>query len=161
MVMPYAETLQVISQLTRFASPQFRVGLSKTLKNTALEQLRKGFAQGRDPYGVPWKPTGRSNPTRRDTGALERSFVPVDRGSSGSFELRSFSIYARIHQNGGTIQPRNKKFLRFRGTGGGWVSARSVTIPKRRMIPDDGTLGIWATPFKDAAIRYARSQVRP
>jgi len=159
--MSYAETREVISQLARFASPQFRVGLSKTLKNTALEQLRKGFAQGRDPYGVPWKPTGRSNPTLRDSGALERSFIPSNPGDANGFELRSLSIYARIHQSGGIIRPRNKKFLRFRGSGGGWVSAKSVTIPKRRMIPDDGTLGIWATPFKDAAIRYARSQVRP
>jgi len=39
-------------------------------------------------------------------------------------------VYARIHELGGTIVPRRKKWLRFQ-TENGWVVTKKVRIPKR------------------------------
>lgn len=40
-------------------------------------------------------------------------------------------IYARIHELGGTIVPREKEALKFQLPDGSWQLARSVTIPPR------------------------------
>ncbi len=46
----------------------------------------------------------------------------------------SGSVYAAIHEYGGTIEPRNGEFLVFQGADGRLVFARSVEIPERPYV---------------------------
>jgi phage gpG-like protein len=52
-------------------------------------------------------------------------------GNEVKAEIGSNVVYARIHELGGTILPRNGQFLRFMGRGGEYVFMRSVKIPPR------------------------------
>jgi phage gpG-like protein len=46
--------------------------------------------------------------------------------------------YAAIHQFGGTITPKNPGgFLKFRTPSGDFAAVRSVTIPQRKILPDN------------------------
>lgn len=42
--------------------------------------------------------------------------------------------YAAIHEFGGTIRAKNKKYLRFRTFDGSWHTSKKVTIPARPFI---------------------------
>lgn len=68
-----------------------------------------------------------------------RQFAPVKKGNlRRSIQMHAGNkyvivgtdlIYAPIHEFGGTIRPRTKKFLAFK-VKGKWVFAKSVVIPK-------------------------------
>jgi phage gpG-like protein len=49
--------------------------------------------------------------------------------------LKNPAVYAAIHQFGGTIKPKNGKFLRFVGSNGQVYFLRKVTIPARPFYP--------------------------
>ncbi len=87
--------------------------LSKALAAALLKEVKKGFTEGRDPYGTPWKrPQFRNGTALNDTGRLKDSFYATALGPE-SFLIGSKSPYASTHQYGATIKPVNKKFLAF------------------------------------------------
>jgi hypothetical protein len=53
-------------------------------------------------------------------------------GSDGVYSglIATSKIYSRILELGGTIEAKNKPYLVFQGSDGGWVSKKKVTIPK-------------------------------
>lgn len=61
------------------------------------------------------------------SGTLRRS-VGMDLGTS-KVAVGSDLVYARIQDQGGTIKPKRKKYLRFQ-IRGKWVTVKQVTIPK-------------------------------
>ncbi|PHP19523.1 hypothetical protein CG471_11735 [Sphingobium sp. IP1] len=114
-----------------------------------MVHARGRFAQERDPFGVPWmkrridpdQPINVKDASRKvlhKKGALERALVP-DFGSDfaqiGVLQTAGPAKYARIHNEGGTIKPRNKKALKF---GNRVVS--QIVMPKRQYVgfgPDE------------------------
>lgn len=71
---------------------------------------RMRFKAGVDPDGIPWrKPKWRQGQTLRDTGALLKS---IHEKSSSAFAAVGTNMeYARIHQFGGVVKPKNAKAL--------------------------------------------------
>lgn len=76
---------------------------------------------------------------RVQTGNLRGSWhIRVSTRKSGTFVVLGTRVkYARVHQYGHTIKPRNAgKLLRFK-IGNQWVSKKKVVIPKRLYILED------------------------
>ncbi|MHC1788665.1 phage virion morphogenesis protein [Solidesulfovibrio sp.] len=101
-----------------------------------VASIQENFELGHSPDGQPWKPSRRAmlqgGQTLVDTGALksgigfEASADQVAVGPSGPS-----LVYARIHQEGGVIRPKNAKALFFRGADGQARTVKAVRIPAR------------------------------
>jgi len=124
-----------------------------------LALARQRFEDEKDPWGIPWAKrwgeTGKDengDPSRKVlhlTGALKNALAP-DFGSDfaqvGVQPSGAPGKYARIHNEGGVIKPREKQALSF----GGRVVAQ-VVMPKRQYLgfgPDEqatveDVLGDW------------------
>lgn len=105
------------------------------------------FEGEHDPDGNPWKPSIRARTqggkTLTKDGHLDNSVTHAS--SSDSVEIGSNLIYARIHQQGGTISGKTGN-LRFRLPGKlGFRSVESVLIPARPFLgiggDDEETIG--------------------
>lgn len=66
----------------------------------------------------------------RKTGALAASIAYRDTSANETMVGSYGVVYARIHELGGTIVPKYKKWLRFK-TSDGWVMTKKVRMPKR------------------------------
>ncbi|MFT8515611.1 MAG: phage virion morphogenesis protein [Acetobacter persici] len=112
------------------------------LGNSIINNTRKRMEDGVDPRGVRWDSYAPLNPLYASTkegpgillGAeystvgLYRSLTKQVRGNS--LVWGSALPYARIHQMGGIIQPKNKRWLSFE-MGGALLHVDSVAIPAR------------------------------
>jgi phage virion morphogenesis protein len=85
------------------------------------------------PDGVAWK-KGRKKSGRTLTKDGHLSGSISSRATQGEATWGVNRVYAAIHQFGGVIKPRTKKALRFRVAGGGFVTAKQVTIPARPFL---------------------------
>lgn len=75
------------------------------------ELILEGFRRESDPYGVPWRPTRRSNPILQDTLALRDGITW--RADSRGVELHTSgraNDYAAFHQRG-TRKMARRKFM--------------------------------------------------
>ncbi len=106
---------------------------------TLVSLTRQRFTLGNDPYGKPWSVSRRAaaqgGQTLRDNGILANSFL-WQRNGTDSIVYGTNIKYASTHQFGAVIVPRRKKSLRF-NINGKAVFAKSATIPKRPMVPDE------------------------
>lgn len=100
------------------------------------DETRERFETQRSPLGVPWKPSRRVEEHGGETLTLHghlRNSIEEDYGSdyaaAGVLAGGPASIYARIHQEGGEIRPKEKKALSF---GGRLVG--KVVIPARPFL---------------------------
>ena len=123
----------------------------KSAAAEALTQVQLGFRSGIDPYGKPWaKLKFRRGQPLRDTRILQNSFS--SRPTSNGFVVgtnREDKIVV-THQEGRTIVPKKAPLLAFKvpgkiGKGArrgkpGWVFAKKVVVPARKMVPDKGQL---------------------
>lgn len=106
--------------------------LHREIGEYILNDTRDRFETGRGPDGVRWPKSGRVMQRggqtlvhkRRLEGSLTFKAL-TNRVHVGTNDKR-----ARIHQLGGKIKPKSKKYLRFK-IGNQWVTVRSVTIPAR------------------------------
>lgn len=94
------------------------------------------FDAEESPLGVPWaKRRDNADPGRKllhDSGALREQVIPeagVDYAQIGVEATAGPAVYARIHNEGGTILPKNGKALSF----GGRIVAK-VVMPKRQFL---------------------------
>lgn len=76
-----------------------------------------------------WKKSGR---TLTKDGHLSGSVSSRATSSEATWGVNR--VYAAIHQFGGVIKPKTKKALRFRIAGGGFVTAKQVTMPARPFL---------------------------
>ncbi|WP_043062106.1 phage virion morphogenesis protein [Brucella anthropi] len=115
--------------------------LEPALKNIGEYEsrvTRRRFIDEKDPEGNPWKDL---NPlyakTKKGPGKLRgetRSLSQiVYQVASDSVEIGSNEVYARIHNEGGTIVPKNAAALVF-SMGGQTFKVKSVTIPRRQFL---------------------------
>jgi len=92
-----------------------------------LVHTKKGVAQ------LAANAAGNAGQPLRDTGALQRSISSS--ATADHVAVGTNLKYARIHQFGGVIRPKNKKMLAFPGPTGAIVFAKKVTIPARPYMP--------------------------
>jgi len=97
--------------------------------------IARRFELERGPDGIPWPAT------RRGTSILKGSPPRLASSMTRRAERERVSvgtnvIYARIHQQGGTIKPKRGRFLRFT-VGGQTFFVKSVTIPARPFLGID------------------------
>lgn len=99
------------------------------------------FEREVDPWGVPWKKRrDNADPGRKvlhKRGDLQGQVIPdvgPDYGQIGVEATAGPAKYARIHNEGGEIQPRQKKALKFKVPGFGARLAAKVVMPKRQFI---------------------------
>lgn len=107
--------------------------LMESVGGALVSGTLKRFDAEEDPQGNKWAPSGRAaddgGQTLTNRGRLRDS---IDRmTTSNKVMVGSNLAYARIHQEGGTITPRNAKKLVFTGRGGKKVAVDKVTIPAR------------------------------
>lgn len=144
------------ARIGELRSPSLRRDLAAFMGAEALSQIEEGFRNQRDPYGRAWPQSMRARQmggqTLTERATLRRSFSQGGvHARPDGFTVGSNVVYAKAHQKGATITPRSAKALAFRLPGGPFVITRSVTLPKRQIIPE-GNLGpIWGPAFEQAA----------
>lgn len=115
--------------------------LAPALKNIGEYETRvtkRRFIDEKDPEGNPWKDL---NPlyakTKKGPGKLRgqtRSLSEiVYQVASDNVEIGTNVIYARVHNEGATIRPKNGSALVF-AMGGQTFMVQSVKIPKRQFL---------------------------
>ena len=67
---------------------------------------------------------------KRKTGTLAKS-ISWELVGTNAVQIGSNVTYAAIHEFGGVIKPRDKKYLRFKTEDGKWITTKRVTIPAR------------------------------
>ncbi|WP_435656060.1 phage virion morphogenesis protein [Brucella pituitosa] len=115
--------------------------LAPALKNIGEYETRvtkRRFIDEKDPEGNPWKDL---NPlyakTKKGPGKLRgqtRSLSEIIyQVASDNVEIGTNVIYARVHNEGATIRPKNGSALVF-SMGGQTFMVQSVKIPKRQFL---------------------------
>ncbi len=157
-----------------------RIILQKRLAAAAVARAELGVRTSKDPYGTKWAPlTSRSGkPLRRTGNNIQRGWSGRATGQDTFIMGNSFKWLA-THQYGAIIKPKRFPLLRFKLEIGRRVSfrkgkarrgaaimgiawAKSVTIPRRQMIPemDTGGLGkIWLRAFNRVTRRFLEEQL--
>jgi len=164
----YSKLERLVRLAHNMAMPEWRAGLSRVAAEAAREQIAASFAEGRDPWGRPWKKSLRAEleggQTLSDTGRLRRSFG-YGANPSG-FSIGTNVRYAATHQYGATIAAKRAPYLKFRLAGGSrkrksgrgrWVQVKSVTIPARPFIPEPGLSPAWKSAIESAIRSYIRA----
>lgn len=106
-------------------------GLRQATKDTVVAETKKtgeymvGTARSKYLSGRPGLNVGTGNLRSRITWETSESDNYID------LTLGTNVVYARIHELGGTIFPKKGLYLRFKTRDGGFVTVKSVTIPKR------------------------------
>lgn len=146
---PIKERLNTLSKNMRDLTP-----IMSQIGNVIKNRIELSFEKQKSPFGEKWKQSYRAKKsggiTLTSSARLRHSFsVKAD---SSSVTVGTNIIYARIHQFGGTIQPKNKKALRFK-IGSQWASKQSVTLPARPFMPIDAN-GQLESKTRDVIIAY-------
>lgn len=106
-----------------------RLELMEGIGRLVQEQTRRRIEDEKtSPAGAAWKPNRAGTSTLYQTGALSRSVDYI--ATEESVQVGSGIRYARIHQQGGEIKPKNGRALVFRA-GNRTIFARLVTMPAR------------------------------
>jgi phage gpG-like protein len=119
---------RIMARLSPFDGLTLMEGLARLIQ----QQTRRRIEEEKTaPDGGAWKPNRAGSSTLYKSGALSAS---IDYAASASrIDLGSGLVYARIHQQGGTIRPKNARALVF-NAGNGLVFVRQVTIPARPFL---------------------------
>lgn len=99
------------------------------------------------------------------TGTLARSFKPgFVKRSTGTVRFGVFSSlpYARIHETGGVIRPKNQEYLHFKSRSRGWVKTKkSVIKPKEYLTKAAAASTDAVAELTGQNLRLAISKSRP
>ncbi|WP_336288649.1 phage virion morphogenesis protein [Bartonella sp. CB60] len=104
-------------------------GVGRLIQENTRRRLQ---SEKTSPQGGKWKSNHANTSILFASGALSRSIDVI--ASPEKVVVGSGLVYARIHQLGGVIRPKNGKTLRFCLTSGKahrFVSVRHVTMPAR------------------------------
>jgi len=174
---------KLADRIREVKSEGFKTELSQLLGAAALKLVADGFRGSHDPYGNPWLPlkTRKGKPLEK-TGRMKGS-ASVDPRSNG-FKLTIATVYAPVHQRGGHVAPhsRIRPQIQWHNPKTGRLVARTtrlklvvesrigrrtfgkgITIPQRRMVPDQegGGLGpIWTAAFRKEAESLLRRRLQ-
>ncbi len=125
--------------------------LAANIAEEAIELVKQGFEDERDPYGNAWAPlTCRDGQILRDTGVMLQS-LHVEEATETQVTIAMGVWYSVVHQTGKVIVPRQAKALRFMVRGKP-VFAQRVEIPARPFFPREGELpDSWRRAFDEVA----------
>lgn len=113
-------------------------GIGAALENN----LRLQFVTSTDPYGAPWAPLkSRQGRPLLNTGTHYRDRITF-KVEGDTLTVGTNFEYAKTHQYGATIVPKEKPALKFM-VNGHWVSVKKVTIPARPLFPLHGLPDAW------------------
>lgn len=122
--------------LSRIADPARRQNLLAQIGTTGETQTQQRFQNQAGPDGTPWLQSLRaklvSGQTLIHTNRLASSFTSS--ATDRAVEWGTNVIYAGIHQFGGTIKPKSKKALKFRGANGIFHMVKQVEMPARPFL---------------------------
>lgn len=145
--------------------------VNKNLAEEGLSLVQRGFQTTTNPYGKKWAPAkSRAGQVLSDKRRLRNSYT---RGtiSATEFTIGTNLIYAKTHQYGATIVPKNAQWLVFRVQVGtrvkadkkgnrarvfGTVFAKKVVIPQRMMMPESDLPKTWTDAFASTADEILR-----
>lgn len=144
-----ADLERLVRKLGEIESGQALRGLALNIGEEAIQLVREGFDEERDPYGTAWKPlTYRDGRILRDRGVMLNSLHLASADASGAV-IEMGVWYAIVHQEGRTITPNVAKALRFMVYGKP-VYAQSVTVPARPFFPRENDLpSSWVSAFDE------------
>lgn len=157
----FARLAKLQAQMKSLTSDDIKPRLAVVVGAAALAELQLGFRESRTPYGAAWAPLKlrAGGKPLLDTGRLRNSFSYQPNASG--FTIGSNFIGAKVHQYGATITPKKSRFLRFRGKVHGrtkrttpWIFAKSVTIPRRQMVPEKVLGERWTNAMNEAGARF-------
>ena len=114
----------------------------ESIGSEAALLVQEGFDNSRDPYGQAWEPVKRGGNPLYETGDNMRSSIKYEVGTNAVDVGLTFP-YAGVHQDGATIRAKNADYLVFR-VGEQWVKKKEVTIPQRKILPDQGLSSDWS-----------------
>lgn len=102
----------------------------RSIARAGVTQTKLRFITKRGPDGSTWKPS-RDNPNTLILKSYLRDSITDRPPEANAVEWGSNRVYAGVHQDGATIEPKAPGGrLRFQ-IAGKWVFARKVTIPPR------------------------------
>jgi len=144
----FAQVEQFLARLNPFEAETLLEALARLIRESTRERL---IAGGPAPDGSAWQPNGEGRaPILHRSGALARS---IDYAVSGMQAIiGSGLVYARIHQEGGTIVPKSASALVF-SVGNRLFRVKKVTMPARPYI---GLSGDDRSELIQAAVAYLR-----
>lgn len=119
--------------------------IGEAMRNWSMEAFTTPSMR---PAAWPAKKDGKPSTLQGVTPVLRRS-IRVE-STSSEVIVGSDRPYARIHQEGGTITPKNGSALRFK-IGERWVFAKKVDIPARPYLPVMASGAIMAAAAEEAA----------
>ena len=123
---------EVLKKLAAVSDRNARKKIMDDFGSYLVAEIQNRFETETDPDGQAWEQSTRA----REEGGQTLSHSNILRQSmtyehsASRLEVGSAMIYARIHQEGGEIKPKNASKLVFR-IGGRLIFADSVTIPAR------------------------------
>jgi phage gpG-like protein len=129
----------MLAYLNRIASGKTQADMLEAVGSALVDVTAGRFASETDPSGRPWVKSQRAleqgGQTLSDNATLRRSFRYLV-VSSDAVSYGTPVWYAKVHQDGMVIQAKRGKALRW-NQGGTQRFARKVTIPERRMLPEN------------------------
>jgi len=125
----FAEVEHFLARLNPFESETLLEAMARLIRESTRERILAG---GPAPDGSAWAPNreGRK-PILHRSGALARSIDYLVQGTRAI--IGSGLVYARIHQEGGTIVPKSASALVF-SVGNRLFRVKKVTMPARPYI---------------------------
>lgn len=178
----FKKVAEIIKAMNSLAGPQ-KAALQKLLGQQAVTQAALGIRASKDPYGKTFAPlTSRVGiPLRRTGNNIQRSWTSGQETPT-TFVFGSRFKWLATHQYGAVIKPVRAQYLVFqlegmqtrsritKGKNAGkwgkwkedtstrkWVRAKSVTIPRRQMVPEMDTGGLgkkWTGAFRRVTRAY-------
>lgn len=131
-----ADTLAALQRLYEAAGNLLPV--FKNIGEYETQVTKNRFITETDPDGVPWQDLNELYATTKKgpgklRGETRRLSQIIYQAANDNVEIGSGVIYARIHNEGGVIRPKNASALVF-SMGGQTFKLKSVTIPRRRFL---------------------------
>ena len=123
---------EVLNKIAAINDRKTRAAVLDDFGSYMLSEVHSRFENESDPEGEPWQQSYRAREeggqTLSNSNILRQSMTYVH--SANRLELGSALIYARIHQDGGEIRPKNAGKLAF-SIGGQTIMTDLVVMPAR------------------------------
>jgi phage gpG-like protein len=145
---------KLLIKLEGVPKPAFRAKLSKNISEEAIALVKQGFADGRSPYGQPWKPqrfrtaNGKTIPLN-DNGLLKNSFHVVST-TFYKFIVATNVKYAATHQYGAVIKAKNWRT----------VTRKTTKQEQHSALVRLNKAGFWKAGFSKAAQQSVLNSIK-
>lgn len=122
------EALLKVENIANAPTEQLAEGIGRLVQGQTRRRIEE---EKTSPDGKPWKENWAGTSILYQSGALSQSIDYV--ATPDSIMVGSGLVYARIHQEGGKIEPKSAKALAFM-VGNQFRLVQSVTMPARQFL---------------------------